>query len=134
MRTTIGILFIGICFTGLAQNNTPQDVVNTLFEAAKTDNPALLKGLCPPNQSNDGDTDCVCALASGYQPHKCAEDSHNHMLWKEYVEYFERGKINGEVRIGGNYAKVPFVFGLDASRSETMGLVLVDGRWYLMSF
>ncbi len=36
--------------------------------------------------------------------------------------------------IGGNTAKVPFLFGPDGTQPETMNLIRRGENWYLLSF
>ena len=112
----------------------PSSVVLRLFDAAIADDPQMLMGLCDPQNENDGDTDCVCALPAGYVPHKCPEDSRNRIPWEDYKHIFEHAKLTGEVTIEGEGAMVPFLFGPEGSRPETMILVKRGEKWYLSSF
>ncbi len=114
--------------------SSPVAVVESLFTAAKTRNFEPLASLCDPERKNDGDTDCICALASGYEPHKCRMNSHNRVSADEYVTYFKDGSVKGEARIQGDRSAVDFRFGPGGGRSETMNLVRRNGLWYLSSF
>jgi hypothetical protein len=55
---------------------------------------------------------------------------------EEFVQYFSAGGITGDAQISpeGDRAEVPFQFGPDGEREETMILVNWDGRWYLFGF
>lgn len=118
-----------------AQNRkTPEKVMQALFKAAKKENPKFLKNLCPPDQSNDGDTECLCALEPSYVPHGCDEDSNNRLPFEEFVKYFKDGRLNGPIEIKEDRAAVPFLFGPNASRKETMNMIRIEGNWYLSSF
>lgn len=112
----------------------PSSVVLRLFDAAITNDPQMLMGLCDPQRENDGDTDCICALAAEYVPHKCPEDSRNRIPWEDYKQIFEHAKLAGEATIEGEGAMVPFLFGPEGSRPETMVLVKRGEKWYLLSF
>ena len=113
-------------------NSSPEIVVQKLFQAAQSNNPMLLKGLCSPEIENDGDTDCLCALYSGYTPDQdCSEQAGN---WDKYVQYFRKGKLNGKARIDGDQAAVDFYFGFNGDRTETMHLQKLKGKWYLSGF
>ena len=79
---------------------------------------------CDPLGENDSDTQMICDIAT---------DETNR---EEFIEYFATGKISGEARISRNgaEAEVPFLFGPDGDREETMNLINRDGQWYLSSF
>lgn len=111
-----------------------ESIINAIFLAAKTNNPKLLKDLCPPTQENDGDTDCLCALYEEYKPHQCESNSHNRLSWKEFVDYFSNGSIAGDGLVEENRAEVPILFGPEGNRKETINLVKISGIWYLLSF
>lgn len=106
----------------LDQSN-PENVVNAIFEAAKTGNLDLLTGLCDPMAENDGDTRRMCAANEANDQEK-----------EEFITYFKDGKIAGEVLIEGDEARVPFLFGPGATENEEMVLINRDGKWYLYSF
>lgn len=112
----------------------PENVVQRLFDAAKSDDPNLLQGLCDPEKENDGDTDCLCALADGYEPHKCPQDSHNRISWDDFKLNFAKGSLSGKAVIEGNAAEVEFMFGENGLRKESMTLANRGGKWYLIGF
>jgi hypothetical protein len=115
-------------------NSSPITVVETLFEVANNQKFELLQYLCDPQQENDGDTDCLCALSDDYIPHKCPLNSHNRVSKKEFSRYFKNGKISGDVKFEGDVAFVPFYFGPDGNDEETFRLIKREGKWYLKGF
>ncbi len=98
--------------------STPENVVNTVFNAAKTKDYSKLSTLCSPEA--DGDCKHICDLKE--------EDK------ESFISYFSKGKINGKATIEGDNAKVPILFGPEGTKDETMNLVKKEGKWYLMSF
>ncbi len=96
----------------------PKKVVQAVFDAAQTKNYALLQNLCAP----DCDSDCkmICQLSAENED--------------EFLKYFSKGKITGEAKINGDKADVPFLFGPQGDKEETMRLVKVDGKWFLQSY
>lgn len=100
----------------------PVQVVEAIFEAARTQDPAILPDLCPPDDANDGDTESICNVKRDGE------------LWDRFVEWFAKGEVTGAAAIARDRATVPFRFGPDGMREEEMRLQLIDGRWYLASF
>jgi hypothetical protein len=98
--------------------DTPEGVVNIIFDAAKNKDFSKLSTLCSP----DADTDSkhICDMKE--------EDK------ESFITYFSKGKINGSATITGDAAAVPILFGPDGTKDETMNLVKKDGKWYLQSF
>ncbi len=113
--------------TGVASDTASSDpviLVQIIFDAAKSGNFIVLKNLCDPLGENDNDTQMICDLAT--------DDSEA----DSFIEYFEKGKINGDAQISpnGNEAAVPFLFGPNGDDEETMELINRDGQWYLSDF
>jgi len=100
----------------------PKSVTAQIFHAAKTGRADNLRALCDPRGENDEDTGRICAMTAA------APD------WTGFRAEFARAHLNGEPRVSGDRAAIHFVFGPDATRSETMELVRRDGRWYLSAF
>jgi len=98
--------------------STPEDVLNTIFDAAKTKDYSKLATLCDPDADNDSKH--ICDLKD--------EDKDS------FIQYFSKGKVNGNAVITGDAAAVPVLFGPDGTKAETMNLVKKDGKWYLKSF
>ena len=98
--------------------DTPEGVVNTIFDAAKNKDYSKLSTLCAPDA--DGDSKHICDMKE--------EDK------ESFVSYFSKGKVNGSAAITGDAAAVPILFGPDGTKEETMNLVKKDGKWYLQSF
>jgi Flp pilus assembly protein TadD len=108
----------------VAPVTSPESMVQTIFDAAKSGDFASLTDLCDPQGENDGDTQMICDLAT---------DEANR---DEFVQYFAAGKINGDAITSpdGQSAEVPFLFGPDGTSDETMELINRDGQWYLFGF
>ena len=100
----------------------PVAVLDAVFAAARDGDDSALAGLCDPTGDGDGDTKMICGMKA---------DSDD---WGEMEKYFAKGKIDGEASIEGDEAAVPFLFGPDGTRDETMNLIRRDGKWYLSSF
>ncbi len=100
----------------------PVSVLQAVFTAAQTEDFSVLPSLCDPRGKSDEDTTFICAITADH-PDK---DS--------FVEYFAQAKIAGDAVIDGNRAEIPFLFGPDGDREETMGLAQRDGKWYLADF
>lgn len=104
----------------------PLEVVERMFEAARTRSPALLHGLCDPLGGNDGDTATVCSLTLD-----AAE-------WPQFLRAFEHGRVAGQADYGregqARTATVPILFGPDGDAEERIVLVERNGRWYLSAF
>jgi tetratricopeptide (TPR) repeat protein len=110
--------------TGGAPAAGPESIVQTIFDAAQSGDFAALEGLCDPLGENDQDTQMICDLAA---------DPTNR---EDFNQYFAVGKINGDAKISldGAQAEVPFLFGPEGDRQETMEMVNRDGQWYLFAF
>ena len=120
-------LLLGIFFSSCTKNSTsaghqetPEQVVETVFEAAKTGNFDALSNLCDPKGENDGDTKDICDLKN--QP------SERQKLFKEF---FSKGHIEGKANIEGDKAQVNIKFGPDGTKDETFKLIRREGKWYL---
>ncbi len=109
---------------GVAPAVSPESVVQAVFDAANSGDFASLQALCDPQGKNDGDTQMICGLAS------------NEGNQGEFVQVFAAGKVSGKATISadGAEAEVPFLFGPDGDREETMKLINRGGQWYLFSF
>ncbi|MBS9463961.1 hypothetical protein KIM67_16185 [Flagellimonas sp. 389] len=110
----------------------PKLVLGEVFRAANKQDYSNLNTLCPPNKTNDGDTQrYICDIASS------SEQTIN-----EFISYFKNARVSGEVTYflssdGTEMAKVPFWFNHPSGESrsnETMNMVKVEGKWYLSSF
>ena len=103
---------------------SPEGVVLSIFEAARTGDFTGLAGLCDPLGENDGDTQMICDLAT--------DDTNR----EEFIAAFSTGTVIGDavVALSGDRAEVPFLFGPDGDEEETMELVKRNDRWYLLGF
>jgi hypothetical protein len=108
--------------SGQVDFSDPKSVTASIFYAAETGQTGHLRGLCDPDGAGDDDTHRICAMQPG------APD------WDSFRQNFARARLNGEPRIHGDRARLDFVFGAAANRSETMELVRRGQRWYLASF
>ena len=113
-------LFLICCSSkkGGGSQDTPEGVVNIIFDAAKNKDYSKLSTLCAPDA--DSDSKHICDMKE--------EDK------ESFVSYFSKGKVNGSAAITGDAAAVPILFGPDGTKEETMNLVKKDGKWYLQSF
>lgn len=105
---------------GGGDQSSPEGVVKMVFAAASSGDMSSLKDLCDPNGENDGDTRRICESADT-KP-------------EEFTEFFSKGKVNGDATVNGDKAEVPFLFGPDGTKEETMNVVKRGDKWYLMSF
>ena len=98
-------------------SKTPENVVNAIFYAARTQDFQILGELCDPEGEGDGDTKSLCAL--GWE--KKSGSAGNKITRENFVEVFKNGKISGVTtkREGGG-ASVPILFGPDGDKEETM--------------
>ena len=109
---------------GMSPVESPESVVQAVFDAATSGDFGSLGDLCDPVGENDDDTQMICDTAT---------DGANR---DEFVQYFASGKVNGVATISpdGTEATVPLLFGPGGDDEETMTLINRDGQWYLYSF
>ena len=100
----------------------PTNVLNAVFAAAKSGSCRILNTLFDPIGENDGDTRDICLTTESVAAQK------------DFVKHFAAGRIIGEPRIKNDRAQIPFVFGSEALRQETMELVRRGQAWYLFQF
>ena len=123
VRVTLSVVLVGVVGCGAGQEaSTPNRVVQTLFDAAQSEQFESLQGLCDP-QSTDGDVQRICAVPEG-----------DAALQQEFIESFSKGKINGEATIEGEQATVPILLGPEGNDEEEMALVKREEQWYLSGF
>jgi hypothetical protein len=72
---------------------SPDLVVQTVFDAAKSGDFGSLKDLCDPLGENDDDTQMICDIAS--------DDTNQ----EAFVQYFAKGRINGTTQIAQRVIK-----------------------------
>lgn len=118
-------------------NSSPESVMTTIFQAAKTGEVGILKFLLPPYDEQTGeipcDGDCKAICNPGNESMK-NRLGHNYVSIGDFKEYFSKAKIIGTPLITGDEAKVNFVFGPNLERNETMNMQRINGKWYLSSF
>ena len=102
-----------------AAPTSPEGVLETVFEAARTGDISALPSLCPPAGDNDDATRRICELAAT-GPDAVA-----------FAEVFSTGRVIGPATLR---AEVPFVYGPAGDQRERMELIQRDGRWYLFTF
>ena len=117
------VLFFS-CGTGGVDQSKPENVLEIMFEAARSGDFSHMAGLCHDDADMDGDVKDVCS---------CGENDAEEKLLDSYKEYFAKGKVTA-TRIEGDKAEVDFNFGPDGSKKETMKLVKIEEKWYLSSF
>jgi len=118
-------------------NSSPENVMNTIFKAAKSGEVGVLKFLLPPFDDKIGkipcDGDCKALCNAGNESMR-EELKGNYVSIEDFKKYFEKGKIIGVPTINGNRAQVNFVFGPNLERNETMNMQKINNKWYLSSF
>jgi hypothetical protein len=102
----------------------PENLMNIMFQAAKSGDFSQLKDLCHPDADMDGDVKDVCS---------CGEEGADPEMLASYKEYFSKGEVT-ETRMIVDEAEVDFNFGPDGTKKETMRMIEIDGKWYLKSF
>ena len=109
----------------------PKLVLEEVFRAANEQDYSNLSKLCPPDKTNDGDTQkYICDIAFSTEQMK-----------NEFISYFKNARITGEITYslssdGTEMAEVPFWFNHPSGESrsnETMNMVKVGDKWYLSS-
>ncbi|MDF0716545.1 hypothetical protein PY092_10330 [Muricauda sp. 334s03] len=100
--------------------NTPEGVINYLFESAKNHDFSKLRYLCDPYGENDGDVRGICLVEM--QPKE---------MQNKFAESFKNGRIMGEAKIENETAKIEIAFGPGSDKLETVGLVKRLDNWYL---
>jgi hypothetical protein len=112
--------------------NDPKLILEEVFRAAREQDYSNLSKLCPPDKTNDGDTQkYICDIASSSEQMK-----------NEFISYFKNARITGEVTYsrssdGTEMAEVPFWFNHPSGESrsnENMNMVKIGDKWYLSSF
>lgn len=103
-------------------HTNPASVVEAIFQAAKTGDASLLQGICDPSGNAHLDVRRICDYANGFDKEG------------EFPMFFAEGRLNGDAYISGETAKVPFLFGPDGDKPDTMDLVKRDGKWYIERF
>ena len=101
--------------------SSPQALAQSIFAAASSGDLAALQNIAAADA--DGDSKRVAGVAKA----EAAKQD-------EFRQYFSKGKVNGEVKVAGDRASVPILFGPDGSKPETLEMVKVSGLWYLSSF
>jgi hypothetical protein len=102
--------------------SSPKALAESIFAIAKSGDLASLSSVADPKDS-DGDSKQVANVAQAP-----ADKQAN------FREHFGPGSVSGEVKVEGDMAEVPILFGPDGKRPETFKMVKRDGRWYLQSF
>jgi tetratricopeptide (TPR) repeat protein len=108
--------------TPAGSSNSPEAVLQAIFDAAKNQDFANLAGLCDPTGKNEADTALICEITA------------THAKKDSFVQVFAKGKINGKAVIKGDQAQQPFLYGPAGDKKATMNLILRDGQWYLLGF
>jgi hypothetical protein len=118
-------------------NSSPEAVMNTIFQVARSGEVGVLKFLLPPANEQTGeipcDGDCKALCNPGNESMK-KELGNNYMSLEDFKRMFTDGKIVGSPDIEGNSAKLNFVFGPGGGKKETMNMQKIGGKWYLSSF
>lgn len=110
-------------------NSSPENAVKAMIESGKSGDYTQLAKLCNPAVKSDGDVKDICKMANGELKGDDAEE-----MKKDYNEFFGNATIKGAARIKGNEAEVDIETSAEGGDKETIGLIQVDGKWYLLGF
>ena len=102
--------------------NTPEGVVNHIFQSIKNRDFSKLRNLCDPYAENDGDSRGICLTEM--QP----LDIRN-----QFVESFENARIIGQSKVENDRAKVEIIFGKNSNQVEKINLIKRMDKWYIIS-
>ena len=94
---------------------TPEAVLETVFEAAKTGDTSKLAGLCDPQGSSDGDAREICGLT---------KDSPR---FEKFKKQFARQTVVGAAEVKGDQARVSYAVS-PKHYKRTVKLIQRDGR------
>ncbi len=101
-------------------NDSPENVVNTIFEIAKSGNLDNLDKCCDP-MSEDVKVIRLCDIV----------EFESSVLKR----YFGNARINGEIKILDETANVPIMAGPESNQKALVfSMVKREGKWYLSSF
>ncbi len=152
MKHSLVLLYFSLAFSFIlnAQKSktfkfnqkSSKNVVNSIFQAAKSGTFDYLYTLCDPNGYSDRDVKRICfitQLADTIEGTDASESAKQNLA--EFVTIFKSGKITGDVAYekDGNteYAKVPIWYDHPQGENrshETITLVKRSDKWYLFSF
>ena len=93
-----------------------------MFAAAASGKDDVLASLCDPGGSGDGDSKEICALKLGAPK------------WAEFATYFGKATVTGGPTYEDDRALVDIRFGPNGDKTENIGLIKIDGKWYLARF
>ena len=105
-----------------ADQSSPKALAESIFAAARSGELGALEGIAAPTDS-DGDARDVAGVAKADAAKQ-----------ESFKSFFAKGKVDGEVKVEGERAEVPILFGPDGTKKETFNMVKVAGLWYLQSF
>lgn len=102
--------------------NSPERVMNYIFEAAKKEDFSNFKYLCDPYSENDSNVNYVCYAGLMLEQGK-----------NELIANFSSGRIIGEPKIQDDRAEIEFAYGPNSDRLEKANLIKRNEKWYLIS-
>ena len=102
--------------------NTPEGVINYLFESAKNRNFGKLRHLCDPYGENDADSLGICLV-----------EMQSTEMQNYFIENFQNGRIIGEPKFENETAEIEIAFGPSSSRLEKIRLIKRMDKWYIVS-
>ena len=102
--------------------DTPEGVINYLFESAKTKDFTKLRYLCDPYGENDGDSRGICLVEM-----KPIE------MQDQFIENYKNGRIIGDLKIENDIAEIEIAFGPSSNRLEKIKLIKRIDKWYIES-
>ena len=111
MKNVIVILsavFFMSCGAGGVDQSKPENVLEIMFEAARSGDFSQMAGLCHDDADMDGDVKDVCS---------CGESDAEEKLLDSYKEYFAKGKVTA-TRIDGDKQRLILILVLMALKKK----------------
>ena len=126
IAVTLALAIAGACTTekpapAKVDQSSPQALAESIFAAARDGNLAALENIAAPDA--DGDSKDVAGVAKAAAKQQ-----------QDFRDHFSKVKVNGDVKLEGDKAEVPILFGPDGAKAETLVMVKVNGLWTLQSF
>tara|TARA_R110000796_G_scaffold159169_3_gene275780 strand:- start:28868 stop:29602 length:735 start_codon:yes stop_codon:yes gene_type:complete len=110
-------------FNSFEFQETPQGVVNHIFQSAKDKSYDKMRHLIDPYGEFDTDAFQLCYI-----------EMYGEEGQQEWSEAFENGRIMGDPIYNEDKCTIEIAYGLSSDKLETINLVKRLNRWYMTSF